>query len=848
MGRTKFGDCIVVQVGGKTILIDCGHPGDYKDNADRPSIPNQLGTILGSQPPFSFDLLIVTHCHQDHIGCLPKLVIDGTVKCDRALVADEKLGFGLDVNSGEDARLADASPQARALVAALTEEDHSDLRGADLDAFLADAASLQDNYDQMLDALESAGTDVVRYRQGTPDEQRAVARIVEEMSGTGLVIFGPTSHQLAVCAEVLQRASGDAADMIGNIADATESTAELYRHLMENRSDALDAVRSKAGAAKNCQSIVVAFGPAENHVLLPGDMQFALPEITGFEQDLASLKQAVAEHGPYALVKLPHHSSNNGTNQDLLASYGWPELLAHSGGYNDTTHPNPDTLSLLKSLVRSHPFSYGRTDRNGALTIDPSGGAQSGFVEYTGRLNDFTPNKRADAPASPAETLAPATVSPPGGTQARAATLEANVPYVEVAFARIPYADGRVSIDGHVVEIERQPSSTPVVRAEVNDRSQGRGGGYSVPRPQLPPTSAPGGDRLAGGRTLPSLLFVTDPDRLADNIGPEMAARALALVEAAGHTLVRGSGNGLIDATRRAIKASHTGVVILGGYDVAPSQRVDVLDQQLRGSLNARLVARDPDGFVVWSDDAYGDKEPDGVPELPVSRVPDARLASFFLAQLTTAATSGAGRFGIRNDARPFAAPVFNLLPGPEQLLISTPTTSDQLQPSAIARPNVYLMLHGDYRNSTMFWGEDENGLIVAIDVHALPPSGIGVVFAGCCWGALTVSEPAFLGEAGPTPRMVERSMALLALKGGAPAFVGATGVHYSPTGADSFFGGPLHNAFWTEMAAGRGPAQALFNARDAYLKAIPHGRSGLFDVAVERKIYKEFTCLGLGW
>ena len=50
-------------------------------------------------------------------------------------------------------------------------------------------------------------------------------------------------------------------------------------------------------------------------------------------------------------------------------------------------------------------------------------------------------------------------------------------------------------------------------------------------------TSAPGGDRLAGGRTLPSLLFVTDPDRLADNIGPEMAARALALVETAGHTL-----------------------------------------------------------------------------------------------------------------------------------------------------------------------------------------------------------------------------------------------------------------------------------------------------------------------
>ena len=40
MGRTKFGDCIVVECGGKTILIDGGHPGDDKDREDRPSIPS----------------------------------------------------------------------------------------------------------------------------------------------------------------------------------------------------------------------------------------------------------------------------------------------------------------------------------------------------------------------------------------------------------------------------------------------------------------------------------------------------------------------------------------------------------------------------------------------------------------------------------------------------------------------------------------------------------------------------------------------------------------------------------------------------------------------------------------
>ena len=90
--------------------------------------------------------------------------------------------------------------------------------------------------------------------------------------------------------------------------------------------------------------------------------------------------------------------------------------------------------------------------------------------------------------------------------------------------------------------------------------------------------------------------------------------------------------------------------------------------------------------------------------------------------------------------------------------------------------------------------------------------------------------------------------MALLVLKAGARAFVGATGVHYSPGPAGGFFGGPLHTDFWKEIAAGRAPAEAIFNARSAYLMALPHGRTSLFDLAVERKIYKEFTCLGLGW
>ena len=40
----------------------------------------------------------------------------------------------------------------------------------------------------------------------------------------------------------------------------------------------------KIGFAKNCQSIVLAFGEADQRVLLPGDMQFAEPGITAIDR------------------------------------------------------------------------------------------------------------------------------------------------------------------------------------------------------------------------------------------------------------------------------------------------------------------------------------------------------------------------------------------------------------------------------------------------------------------------------------------------------------------------------------------------------------------------------------
>src|SRR5437773_746797 len=145
MGDTKYGDCIFCETGNKTILIDGGHQKDFKGQPGYESVPAQLKKI--DSATLKPDLLIVTHCHSDHIGCLPEMVAAGMVRPTWALVADEDLGFGKTGGDGEDAPTLDALPATVArVVAALREEDVSDLKNDELDQFLADAVTLESRY------------------------------------------------------------------------------------------------------------------------------------------------------------------------------------------------------------------------------------------------------------------------------------------------------------------------------------------------------------------------------------------------------------------------------------------------------------------------------------------------------------------------------------------------------------------------------------------------------------------------------------------------------------------------------------------------------------------------------
>jgi hypothetical protein len=57
-----------------------------------------------------------------------------------------------------------------------------------------------------------------------------------------------------------------------------------------------------------------------------------------------------------------------------------------------------------------------------------------------------------------------------------------------------------------------------------------------------------------------------------------------------------------------------------------------------------------------------------------------------------------------------------------------------------------------------------------------------------------------------------------------------------------------MHKAFWSGLAAGKAPAQALFDAKAEFASNMPHGLRRPLEVAVEFKTLRQFSCLGLGW
>jgi hypothetical protein len=355
---------------------------------------------------------------------------------------------------------------------------------------------------------------------------------------------------------------------------------------------------------------------------------------------------------------------------------------------------------------------------------------------------------------------------------------------------------------------------------------------------------------LFSGRKLPPLLFVTNLEALSANIGDSAATIIRNGIEATNHIFLNCPN--CIDVKAFATKVSKVlaahrdirGVVILGGYDVVRPSRVDAF-------VGDPLVVNrflELDRFLVWSDDIYGDADGDGEPELPVSRIPDGKSALLMRQALAAKGCSRNTSFGIRNLKRPFADKVFSILSS-KQLAVSEPLTVTDLNPKDLCKGRIYLMLHGSQGQGTSFWGERASGdFVETMSMKSVQNQAADVVFTGCCYGALCAEEmpSGFTGLI--TARTVTKSLALRFLAAGATAFIGCTGCHYSPAAGEQRYGRPLHVHFCKNLNSRMPPAQALFQAKLKYLAEIPHGGIGSWDASIETKIFRQYTCLGLGW
>ncbi|MGB8509521.1 MAG: MBL fold metallo-hydrolase, partial [Pyrinomonadaceae bacterium] len=441
-----------------SVLIDGGHRGDEE------LVLGQLEKLLGQTSPVTVSLIIITHPHDDHIGCLPGLVAQGALKAEWALVCDPQYRWGEPGDT--DSEFAGRDSRVRGVVEAALEHDRTEWDDDALAGFIDNVSNLETSYRTMLRQLDEGGTRVVRHGTDAQEEEK----LKEAFAPVGLDVLGPSVEHLRECYRLLKGGQTDTVSTFDSTPDfdfnSASAVANAYRALVAG--GFTDSVPKNRGAI-NLQSLVTRFEYKKRRFIFAGDMQFADPQVESqmLIDGVEEMRQRIKERAPYAFVKLSHHGSFNGFDKVRMADYGKTKLYGICCGDAPGDHPNPAVLNLLDK--NRDNLDWVRTDRNGLVSI--TFGTGDPDIELSrGEKDDPTPPKKEPRTPRPdgftdSDTESLGGVNPPvGGTQSPVGGPAGSSDYTFTA--RVPPNATRLSVtlDLHPASVQ----STPEGRASVS--------------------------------------------------------------------------------------------------------------------------------------------------------------------------------------------------------------------------------------------------------------------------------------------------------------------------------------------------------------------------------------------
>ena len=314
--RAKHGDCLVVQGGGATMLVDGGPPGVYRRFL-KPFLENLTADSVDEAP--AFDLLMVSHIDADHIAGILDLtseLIDADDESAKPIVQIDEVWHNsfADIISSGSQRTVSRARNESLQVANLVDNDVHLLNAMDDTTFVLASVGqgrrLRQDVERLNIELNSGFQDGLVVNQAEP-----ISRSFKELK---LTVVGPGQSDVD---DLREKWAKELPAILAKEADKEAATAAAAR---------LDT------SVANLSSLVVIAEANGKTALLTGDARgdAVLDFLT--QNDLQK---------EFDILKLPHHGSDRNVTPEFFETVRADHYIMSGDGKHG--NPEPETFEML---------------------------------------------------------------------------------------------------------------------------------------------------------------------------------------------------------------------------------------------------------------------------------------------------------------------------------------------------------------------------------------------------------------------------------------------------------------------------------------------------------------------